>query len=81
MTDTQMNSDKRSTYTLPSANHACAQEIRTLLNGESILDDGVVGQEFVKLGDELLELAEHEEGAIPGPHWASNSVAGLVQQN
>jgi hypothetical protein len=81
MTDTQMNSGKRSTYTLPSANHARAQEIRTLLSGESILDNGVVGQEFVKLGDELLELAEYEEGAIFGPHWASNSVAGLVQQS
>lgn len=81
MTNMHMNSSKRSTYTLPSANHARTQEIRTLLRGESILDDGVVGQEFVKLGDELLELAEYEEGAIFGPRWASNSVACLVQQN
>lgn len=68
-------------YALPAANHTCAKEIRTLLGSEPVLDDGVVGEEFVKLGDELLELTEHQERAVFRPCRAGSRISGLPKQN
>ena len=52
-----------------------------MLRRQPRLNNGIVRQELVELGNKLLELAEDEEGAVLGPRRTSDIVTRQPDKN
>lgn len=53
--------EEETTNTLPTTNHAGAEELSTFVCGQSRLGKRVIRKECIELGNELLELTEGQE--------------------